>query len=131
MNRSVLLSLVLGAATGSALTVGSGVIAQVARTDVRETVTLGTVDGFCITVNKEQSDAGQGLTFSDYTGLDLAEVNLRIQSRIPDEDPAVCRVGSIKLRGTARTEMAKWARDYIIPLARNECKIGQRSDAGL
>lgn len=92
MNPKNILPFLLGVATAGPLAVGSSIFAQVSKSNVRENVNAGSLDGFCVYVDKQLVDAGAGgaVQASDFTGFRI-EANASLRSYVPNEDPAQCR----------------------------------------
>jgi hypothetical protein len=92
MNPKNILPFLLGVATAGPLAVGSSIFAQVSKSDVRENVNAGSLDGFCVYVDKQLVDAGAGgaVQASDFTGFRI-EANASLRSYVPNEDPSQCR----------------------------------------
>lgn len=123
MNPKNILSLALAAAVGGALGVGATVQAQVSKSDVRENVNAGSLDGFCVYVDKQLVDAGAGgaVTASDLTGM-RAEANASLRSYVPGEDPAQCRV-TITLNAAERTAARTFFQDVLRAPLKTACKM--------
>lgn len=123
MNPKTVLSLALATATGAALGVGATVQAQVAKSDVRENVNAGSLDGFCVYTEKQLVDAGAGgaVTASDLTGM-RAEANASLRSYVPGEDPAQCRV-TLTLTGQAKTDAKQFFQDHLRGPLKAACRM--------
>lgn len=123
MNPKNILSLALATATGAALGVGATVQAQVAKSDVRENVNAGSLDGFCVLTEKQLVDAGAGgaVTASDLVGM-RAEATASLRSFVPDEDPAQCKV-SFTLSPAERVAARTFFQDHIRAKLKAACRM--------
>lgn len=123
MNPKNILPFLLGVATAGPLAVGSQIFAQVSRSDVRENVNAGSLDGFCVYVDKQLVDAGAGgaVTASDFVGM-RAEANASLRSFVPDEEPAQCRT-SFTLSAAERAAARTFFQDHIRAKLKAACKM--------
>lgn len=123
MNPKNILPFLLGVATAGPLAVGSSIFAQVSKSDVRENVNAGSLDGFCVYTEKRLVDAGAGgaVTASDLTGM-RAEANASLRSYVPGEDPAQCRV-NITLNAAERTAARTFFQDVLRAPLKAACRM--------
>lgn len=122
MNPKNILPFLLGAATATPLAIGAQVFAQVARSDIREPVNTGSLDGFCVYVDKQLVDAGAGgaVVASDLVGM-RAEANASLQSFVPGEDPAQCKA-TITLTAAERTAARTFFQDVLRAPLKAACR---------
>lgn len=123
MNPKNILPFLLGVATAGPLAVGSQIFAQVAKSDIRENVNAGSLDGFCLYVDKQLVDAGAGgaATASDFTGFRI-QANASLRSFVPDEDPAQCSA-SWTLSPADRALAKTFFHDVVRGPLRTACKM--------